>query len=460
MIITIDGPAGSGKSTAAKALARRLGLRFLDTGAMYRAITLRALKLGLDLASEPALARCAAQADLHLDYEEGNLKVRLDGQDVTDDIRRPEVTDQSHFIAAAPGVRAVLVRLQRQIAQELGGVVSEGRDQGSVVFPDADVKFYLVAQPQERARRRYEELRAAGQEVRYEDILEAITTRDRRDRQRAVGPLVKPAGAIEVDNTHLAPQETAALMAAQIEMMQATSYSNPHLRGWRLPPSVAPTPHLYRFFRRLFQVVFAAVWQTRIFNRRYEPTTGPVVYICNHQSFLDPILMSMALRRPMNYMARDTLFRVPGFGRLIWALNAFPVHRGTADTGALKEALRRVQAGGQVVVFAEGTRTRDGRIGSLLPGVALLARRARAITVPVVVDGAFECWPRWQPLPLPGHIVVQYGRPILAEEAGQMSADEFVARVRGDLIALQAALRRRLGRPPLEYGNSADREEN
>ena len=449
MIITIDGPAGSGKSTAAKALAKRIGLRFLDTGAMYRAITLRALKAGLDLTNEQALTRCAAEADLHLEYEGDTLKVRLDGQDVTTEIRRVEVTDQSHYIAAAPGVRKVLVRLQRQIAEELGGVVTEGRDQGSVVFPDAGVKFYLLARPEERARRRCEELQAAGQVVRYEDILEAIVTRDRRDSQRAVGPLVKPAGAIEVDNTGLAPEQTAALLVAHVDALRVTSYPNPRLR-W-LPDGVAkPTP-LYRFCRILFQAVFSAVWQTRIFNRRYEPTTGPAVYICNHQSFLDPIVMSMALRRPMNYMARDTLFRIPGFGRLIKSLYAFPVHRGTADTAALKEAMRRVQAGGQVVVFAEGTRTRDGRISPLLPGVAMLARRARAVTVPVVVDGAFECWPRWQPLPLPGHIVVQYGRPISADEAREMSADQFVARVHSDLVTIQTAIRRRIGRPAVQY---------
>ena len=196
---------------------------------------------------------------------------------------------------------------------------------------------------------------------------------------------------------------------------------------------------------------FATLWDTRVFNRRVEPAEGGAVYICNHQSFLDPILMSMALQRPMNYMARDTLFRRPICKRIIESVNAFPVRRGSADMGALKEAMRRVKAGGQVVVFPEGTRTHDGRIEPFLPGVALLVQRTRATTVPVVIDGAFECWPRGQKLPWPGPIVVQYGQPIPPAEARAMRARQLVARLREELIAIQADVRQRLGRPAIVY---------
>jgi 1-acyl-sn-glycerol-3-phosphate acyltransferase len=208
--------------------------------------------------------------------------------------------------------------------------------------------------------------------------------------------------------------------------------------------------------RRVFQVTMSALWGVRVFNRHREPPEGGAVYICNHQSFLDPMLMSLALRRPMNYMARDTLFRFPGFAGLIRSLNAFPVRRGTADTAALKEAMRRLKAAGQVVVFAEGTRTRDGRIGPLLPGVAMLARRAAQWTVPTVIDGAFECWPRWRALPRPGNVVVCYGRPIPQSEAREARPEAFMAGVRDTLVRMQADLRRRVGRPPLEYPPRGD----
>jgi 1-acyl-sn-glycerol-3-phosphate acyltransferase len=150
-------------------------------------------------------------------------------------------------------------------------------------------------------------------------------------------------------------------------------------------------------------------------------------------------------------MARDTLFRFPIFRQIIESLNAFPVRRGTADLTALKEAMRRLKAGGQVVVFAEGTRTTDGRIGPMLPGVAVLAQRAAEWTVPVLIDGAFEAWPRTSPLPMPGSVVVQYGEPIPQKVARKMSAEELVERVRRQLIDIQTDVRRRVGRPPLRY---------
>jgi 1-acyl-sn-glycerol-3-phosphate acyltransferase len=223
------------------------------------------------------------------------------------------------------------------------------------------------------------------------------------------------------------------------------------LRHWHFGPDV-PEPNIpYRMFRAFFHVTFSAFWNLEVFHRCYEPAYGSALYICNHQSFLDPPLMSLALRRPMNYMARDSLFSNPLFGPLIRCVNAFPVKRGHADTGALKEALRRLKAGGQVVVFPEGTRTRDGRIGTFLPGVSLLAQRAAQWVVPVVIDGAYECWPRTQPLPLPGRIVVQYAPPMPREQIQSMGGEELLAHVRQTMIDMQADIRRRLGRPAIKY---------
>lgn len=229
------------------------------------------------------------------------------------------------------------------------------------------------------------------------------------------------------------------------------SHPNPLLRGRRFG-SGAPTPKLwYRLARRIFQVTMCAMWRVRVFNRHLEPASGGALYICNHQSYLDPMLMSFALRRPMSYMARASLFRMPGFRHVIESLNAFPVKRGAADTAALKEATRRLKAGGQLVVFAEGTRTTDGRIGPFLPGVAMLARRAAEWTIPVVIDGAFEAWPRSRALPGPGSVAVQYARPIPRDEARAAEPAALLDRVRGEMIAMQADIRRRVGRPALAY---------
>ncbi|MFA6133210.1 MAG: lysophospholipid acyltransferase family protein [Phycisphaerae bacterium] len=236
-------------------------------------------------------------------------------------------------------------------------------------------------------------------------------------------------------------------------MSGPTSYPNPLLRGFAPGGSkVQQANWWYLFSRQWLQVLMPAAFKVRVFNRRVEPAEGGAVYICNHQSFLDPILMSFALCRPMNYMARDSLFRWPLFRLIIESANAFPVRRGTADLAALKEAMRRIKDGGQVVLFAEGTRTLDGRIGPFLPGVAMLAQRVAQWTVPVVIDGAFECWPRTQALPSPGNIVVQYGRPMPQEQVRKMAPEELMGQVRNEMIEIQAELRRRVGREPLDYG--------
>lgn len=215
MIITIDGPAGSGKSTAARKLAEALGIAFLDTGATYRAATYRALREGVDTADEAALVASTRAADIDLQPGPEGMRVLLDGRDVSREIRSAQVTDSVHHVATSPAVRELLVRLQRRIGARLGEFVAEGRDQGSVVFPGADVKFYLDASAEIRAKRRTAEMLAAGRQADYRQVLRAILDRDERDRSRPVAPLVTPAGAVVLDTSGLSiDQVTAALLRA------------------------------------------------------------------------------------------------------------------------------------------------------------------------------------------------------------------------------------------------------
>ena len=217
MIVTIDGPAGSGKSTAARELATRLAIAYLDTGAMYRAVTLKALREQVDMTDDAALVDVARRADIRLIPERDGLCVLLDGRDVSREIRSAEVTAGARHPAACPEVRAIMVELQRRVGAELGSFVTEGRDQGSVVFPQADVKFFLDADPKVRARRRVEEMAGAGQPADYESVLAAILDRDQRDRSRPVAPLVRPEGGICIDTTDLGIAEMAEEMLCRVE---------------------------------------------------------------------------------------------------------------------------------------------------------------------------------------------------------------------------------------------------
>jgi cytidylate kinase len=204
LIIAIDGPAGAGKSTVSKALAKKLGYMYIVTGAMYRAVAWKAGRLGL---ADP-LRIAAMIRSTRLEVEPG--RVRCDGEDVTRAVRAPEVTAAVRPIADSPECRAELVRLQREIG-EAGGLVTEGRDQGSVVFPDAEFKFYLDASLEVRAERRRRELGGDPGEVRR-----SIERRDAEDRARPVGPLVRPPGAVVIDTSGLTVEEVVARIVASV----------------------------------------------------------------------------------------------------------------------------------------------------------------------------------------------------------------------------------------------------
>lgn len=202
MIVTIDGPAGAGKSSAARELARRLGFRFLDTGSMYRAVTWAALQAGVPLDDDDALEAVARQIEIVLKED----RVFVDGQDVTTAIRTFEITSSTRFAADHPGVRAHLVQLQRQTAQG-GDFVAEGRDQGTDVFPDAECKFYLTASDELRAQRRFQDLLQRGEQVTFEEVFAKQQDRDLRDATRHVGSLRKADDAIEVVTDGLSAEE-------------------------------------------------------------------------------------------------------------------------------------------------------------------------------------------------------------------------------------------------------------
>ena len=215
MIIAIDGPSGAGKSTLAKRLARELGFIYLDTGAMYRALALKVLRQGVDLADDTRLARLVESTEIDLQEDNDTLEVLLDGINVAHEIRTPEVSQMASKVSALKIVRARLLALQRGIGQR-GNVVAEGRDIGTVVFPNAEVKIFLEASAEERARRRCAELRAAGRPADLRETLREMEERDKRDSERDLAPLRMADNALRIDSSNATADEVAGEVLTEI----------------------------------------------------------------------------------------------------------------------------------------------------------------------------------------------------------------------------------------------------
>jgi cytidylate kinase len=215
LIIAIDGPSAAGKSTLAKRLAKELGFTYLDTGAMYRALALKVLREGIDIDNDGMLTELIGRTEIDLLDTEGKLHVVLDGEDVSELIRTPEVSQMASKASALKTVRQWMLILQRALGGR-GDVVAEGRDIGTVVFPDAEVKIYLDASAQERARRRVEELRRAGRQVGLDETLREMVERDKRDSERALAPLCRAADAVAIDSSALDAETLAQTVMHEI----------------------------------------------------------------------------------------------------------------------------------------------------------------------------------------------------------------------------------------------------
>lgn len=214
MVITIDGPAGTGKSTVARRVAEALGFAFLDTGAMYRAVGLEAVRRGVDLMDARELTFIARHCRIEFDWRTSPPEVLLNGEVVTHLLRSGETTRAASFVAVVPAIREMMVQQQRRIGRERGSLVTEGRDQGSVVFPDAELKVYLEASLEERVRRRAAELRLRGETVDVHLLREQLIDRDTRDSTRLASPLTRPPDAVVLDTTGLSIDEVVARIVA------------------------------------------------------------------------------------------------------------------------------------------------------------------------------------------------------------------------------------------------------
>jgi cytidylate kinase len=455
LIVTIDGPAGSGKSTMSKLLAARLGATFLDTGAMYRAVTWAALQDRVNLEDASQLTSVVDRHRFQFEVADGTMQVTVDGVDITSQIRDPALTASVRHAAACEPVRAKLVEMQRQFARRFERIVTEGRDQGTVVFPEAQVKFFLTADPAERARRRMAELEAAGQKTDFEQLRQAIESRDKSDENRSVGPLKPAPDAILVDTTQSTVEQSAERLFQLVEQRRGGQTEKPE-EAKETPridrSNVGKSVAWYWVARSICKVFCMLFFRVRVYGRENVPLDGPVLLPGNHQSYLDPVFCGISEPRRPTYMARDTLFTFGPFGWLLRSINVIPLSRNKADIATMRAVLDRLKKGEAVCLYPEGTRTTDGRIAAFKPGFGLLCRRSQATIVPVLIEGAFECWPRTRKLfKIGSHIVIRFGSPLSPEQVQTMTNEELADRVTAILRSMQSETRQNLGKPPLDY---------
>jgi cytidylate kinase len=405
-IIAIDGPAGSGKSTISRALAERLALSTLDTGACYRAITAAALRLGIDPADLEAVATLASSASLSIDGA-----VVINGGDVTSEIRGDEVNHHVSTVAANPGVRSAMVAWQRSWATHHGGGIIEGRDIGSVVFPDATVKLFLTASPEERARRRSDEGQAS------------VERRDLLDSTRAHSPLTQADGALEVDTTAMSIDEVVALVLSVIDERGPAGPADSQGSGLRESPGrgapFVPDPHrtvFYRVCRGLVWLLAKLLFRPTLTGSGRVPADGPALITPVHRSNLDFIFAIFACDRKIFFMAKDSLWKSKILGRVLLALGAFPVHREAADRSALVHGEAVLRAGEVLVLFPEGTRGEGPEIGEILEGAAFLSARGEAPVVPLGLWGTENAMPKGAKIFRPAKVHVVVGELIAPPE--------------------------------------------
>jgi cytidylate kinase len=398
-VITIDGPAGAGKSTAARLLAERLGYTLVPTGAMYRALALSVIRAGIP-------ARDGEELRAHLGPRAVVVRagrVYLDGEDVSDAIRTQEVGQVTSSITTLASVREKVTPLQREMAAA-GGAVLEGRDTGTVVCPDAEVKFFLTASLEARARRRQGELSAAGTPAPLSAITAELRARDTQDETRALAPLRKAADAIEVDTSDLGVEQVVERLLQTIE----------HRRGGAAV-SAPPVNRLYTILKIPAVAIARTMFRLEARDRENVPAAGAVLLVANHSSVLDPPLIGSATGRQLSFLAKAELFDLPLFGGLIRRLNARPVRREGADPSALRTAMRVLEDGGALLIFPEGTRGDEGIIRSAKTGAGMLAVLSGAAVVPVYIQGSGRAWPRGRKLPRPAKVTVTFGKALRFE---------------------------------------------
>jgi|GEM_PF-946 len=416
--IAIDGPAGAGKSTIAKAVAKSLQIIYLDTGAMYRATAYFALQNNIDVKDEEAVSKMFENFNMDITYEDGAQQIYVNGLNTTPYLREHYMSKAASDISALPVVRYKMVDLQREFAKT-HDVVLDGRDIGTFVLPDANCKFFMTATPEERANRRYKELIEKGQTVDYDTLLQDIIQRDYNDSHREVAPLKQAEDAVLLDTTNMTIDEVIAEVKWVVESKvgkhnaqteepakQNEEQNDEEPQGLKpfgkpsseMPPKVMQriktyykpekSFRLYRFLRFILRPLQMILWPTKVINKENAfKIEGGGLYLCNHYSTFDSLIpIFVMFKKEAHILAKYELFTSRFGGWILHKLGAIPVRRGEADTDAVKAVLKVLKDDKKLLMYPEGTRNREGtqEMAELKTGAARFAIKMKKPIVPMV----------------------------------------------------------------------------
>ncbi len=378
-VVAIDGPSGSGKSTTARALAERFGLMYVDSGAMYRALTWAALDAGIAPGDAGSLAALLSGSELRLRTTRRETDVFWNGRDISTVIRTPAVEAAVSEVSAHHAVREMMVERQREFGRTRG-VVMEGRDIGSVVFPLATVKIYLDASHEARVERRWLQHRRRGVEIERADVAREIAARDYYDSTRAESPLTVAADALVIDNSELTFSEQIEATSEAVRRVIAEQRPAPRGRD-ELPPAYRLTYNLFRPVAR-FCGMKVLGWE-HIWQRE------GVIFSPNHVSNWDPPILAAILdgRAPIHSVAKEELFRHPLMGRIYRWMDCIPIKRTINDAAAFEVASEKLRAGANVLFFPEGMRRPPAEPGPVRTGIGRLMQASGAAALPIHLRG-------------------------------------------------------------------------
>lgn len=397
--IAIDGPGGAGKSSVAKAVAGKLGIIYVDTGALYRTIGVYMLQHGISPSDEETVKNNLPNLHLELKFLDGKQVIFLNGAEVGDEIRTPEASMAASAVSALGPVREFLLMTQRNIAEN-NSVIMDGRDIGTVILPYAEVKIFLTASPEARAKRRFAELCAKGIETTYEKVYDEMVERDKNDSTRALAPCIPADDAIMLDNSSLTAEGTVNAVLKIIE-------KESKIRKKRFNP-------FYRVCRVIINAFCRLTMRIKVTGKENIPVDGAVVLCSNHIGIRDVFLIGITYPRQLYFLSKKEWFKYPVISSVMRSWGAIPLDRGGKDVGALKNAVAVAKKGKTLALFPQGTRRAgiNPRETSVKSGAGMIAYHSHATMLPVCIKTA-ECKYKFM-----RKIEIIYGKPIKFSELG------------------------------------------